>query len=127
MKRTSIVLVSLGVALALVSISPSSAQYSDDRYDYCRERAEDISGYDGRTPRSHRRGGVVGDAVRGSIRGRVLSGIFGGNREERERAARRGARGAVIGGAIRRGVERGRERRARRDYRRELDRCMEGR
>lgn len=120
-----ILLVACATVLAGISAAPVEAQ-SEDRYAYCRDRAEDLTGYDGRSPDRHRRGNVIEDAVKGSIRGRVVSGIFGADKEERDRAARRAARGAILGGIIKRTIERDRENRKRREYRRELDRCMDG-
>ena len=114
-------------AAALIGFAPGPADaQSYDRYEYCRDRAADLTGYEGPRPSRYRRDNVMRDAVRGSVRGRVVSGIFGGNKRERDRAARRSRNAAVLGGIIRRNVERDRDDNRRRDYRRELDRCMEG-
>ena len=118
-------LVAGGVVLIGLSAVPTYAQ-PNDRYEYCRDRAAELTGYYGRRPSRYDRGNVVEDAIKGSIRGRVVSGIFGGNRRERDRAARRSAAGAVIGGMIKRSIQRDRDDRRRREYRRELDRCMDG-
>lgn len=125
MQQSKLLLVAGATVLVGLSATPALAQ-SYDRYEYCRDRAAEITGYDGRRPSRYERGNVVEDAIRGSVRGRVVSGILGGNKRQRDRAARRGRNAAVVGGIIRRNVQRDRDNDRRREYRRELDRCMEG-
>ncbi len=102
----------------------SEESYSQERYEYCRQRAVDLSGYRGPTPRRYRPGGLLEGAARGAATGAVGSLIFGGNSRERRRAARRGAIIGGIIGAIKRGEAKKEEKRRARVYRLELDTCM---
>ncbi|WP_395375827.1 hypothetical protein [Marinicella sp. W31] len=102
--------------------------YDRDRYEYCRDRARDISGYDGYRPREYRRGGALKGAIKGAADASALSWLSGGNKKDREKAAKRGAALGFLIGAIKEGKANKRRReddRRRREYQYKLDRCMD--
>lgn len=111
----------LGVALFAMAASPAAAQ---DRYSYCKDRAADISGYDGEKPNKHLPGGLLEGAAKGAATGVVGNLIFGGSKKERKKAAKRGAILGGIAGAIKRGVAKDKLKKSARVYRHELDACM---
>lgn len=120
--------VSLGLVLAPLNLhaqdrSDRSADMAD-YYDYCQDRARDLSGYDGRTPERYRRGGALEGASRGARDATIRSLLSGESRQERREARRRGAVIGGILGALARSGERREEQRQARMYRLELDECM---
>ena len=114
------------VSCVLVTV-PALAQ-GEDRYDYCRERARDISGYNGPVPAEYeQKGGALKGAFKGAAAGAALGWITD---SDKGKAAKRGAAlGALIGGIKK--AEQNRKRREneakRRSYEIELDACMEAR
>ncbi len=95
-------------------------------YDYCRDRARDITGYRGRTPNRHR-GGALEGAIKGGLSAGAGSWIGGGDKEQIKKAQKRGAKLGFIIGAIKAGQGRERDRendRRRRDYEFEVNACM---
>lgn len=95
-----------------------------NRYDYCRERAYDISGYDGRAPREYRKGQALRGAIRGASGGATIGWLSGNSSKK---AAKKGAALGLLIGAIKQGKSKKkqqRQERRRRDFRNELDDCM---
>jgi len=94
------------------------------RYQYCRERAYDISGYNGRAPREYRKGQALEGAIKGAAGGAAIGWISGNSSK---RAAKKGAALGLLIGAIKQGKDKKKRRkqeRRRRDFRNELDDCM---
>lgn len=110
------------VLAAFLATAGNAAAYGRDRFDYCRDQAERISGYYGPVPDRHMPGGAGRGAVRGAVAGAVIGGI-GGN--DAGRAARRGAVAGALVGAARRERARDDYRDRRYIYQLELDRCMD--
>ena len=113
----------VAVICTLVAI-PTFAQ-SEDRYDYCRDRARDISGYFGAVPAEYdESGGALEGAFKGAASGAALGWISGG---DTKKAATRGAAlGLLIGGLKK--ADQNKKRREneakRRRYEVELNACM---
>ncbi len=102
--------------------------YDRDRYQYCRDRARDITGYRGSRPSDYRRGGALEGALRGASKASGLSWLSGGNKKERKKAAERGAKLGFLIGAIKQGQANKKKKeqdRRRREYQYELDECMD--
>lgn len=109
----------MGILLIVVLASSAHAQQPRNDYDYCKRRAEQLSGYQGETPRTRREGGVI----KGAISGAAIGAIFGDNKE----SARRGAAlGALFGGIKRAQADKEADRK-RRLFQIELDECMASR
>ena len=117
------------VFCALVA-APALAQ-SEDRYDYCRERARDISGYYGPIPAEYeQKGGALKGAMKGAAAGATLAWISGGDRKDRKKAAKRAAALGALAGGIKKAKQdkKRRENQAkRRRYEVELNACMDER
>jgi len=95
-----------------------------DRYEYCRERAYDISGYNGKSPRKYRRGQALEGAIKGAASGAAIGWISGNSSKK---AAKKGAALGLLIGAIKQGKDkkkRKKQQRRLRDFRNELDDCM---
>ncbi|MBL4682165.1 MAG: hypothetical protein JKY88_15775 [Pseudomonadales bacterium] len=94
------------------------------RYEYCRERAYDTSGYNGKSPRKYRRGQALEGAIKGAAGGAAIGWISGNSSKE---AAKKGAALGLLFGAIKQAKDkkkRKKQERRRRDFRNELDDCM---
>ena len=124
------------IALMSMSASIANAQESrerdrarydpdyDDVYEYCRERAMDITGYYGPVPKRHRDTNVLEESIKGAMGGAAI-GWIGGN--DAKKAAKRGAFVGLIAGAIKKGKEQDKRRandRLRREYQFEMKACM---
>jgi|GEM_PF-3395529 len=120
-------IVSIAFSLSLLGLlyatGTASAQYYNDVdpdvYDYCVDRAESRSGYQGNKPDRDLEGGVVGGAIGGAI----LGSIFSDKKDD-------AVAGAIIGGifgGIKREQAKDDEARKRRAYRREFESCIERR
>ena len=105
---------------------PTFAQ-SQDRYDYCRDRARDISKYNGPVPSEYKKsGGALKGAFKGAASGAALGWVTGG---DAKKAAKRGAAlGALIGGLKKaeQKKKRRKNRAKRQRYEVELHACMMG-
>lgn len=106
----------------LLAGASGPAAYGRDRFHYCRDQAERISGYYGPVPDRYLPGGAARGAVRGAVAGAAIGGIGGNNAG---RAARRGAAVGALVGAARRERARDDYRDRRYIYQLELDRCMD--
>lgn len=111
--------------LLLAGLALPAQGYDRDRYYYCRDQAERVSGYYGPVPNYYHRGGAARGAARGAATGAVIGAIAGGDRRDIRRAARRGAVTGAIVGAARRERARDEYRDSRYIYQLELDRCMD--
>lgn len=120
--RWSIALL-LGCVALLASVPASARYYDGDRYSYCRQQAERLSGYYGPVPDRYLPGGVGRGVARGAVAGAVIGGIAGG---DAKKAARRGAITGAVVGAVRRERARDEQRDRRYIFELELDRCMDG-
>ena len=114
------------VLVAALAVAAGSAEaYERDRYDYCRNQAERISGYYGPVPDRYHSGGAGRGAARGAVAGATIGAIAGGSRKDVRRAAGAGAVTGAIVGAARRERARDQYRDKRYYYQLELDRCMD--
>jgi hypothetical protein len=97
----------------------------EDRYDYCRDKAQAVSGYFGAVPAEYRRkGGAIQGALKGAAAGVALGWVTGG---DKKKAAKRGAAlGLLFGGLKMAGEDKKRKENAekRRRYEVELHACM---
>lgn len=105
----------------------SDKSNSYDSYDYCREKAADITGYSGRTPSRYRKPikGALDGAVKGAAAGAALGWITGGDKKD---AAKKGAALGLLLGGIAKAKQKEKERkedRLRQDYQFELEICMD--
>jgi hypothetical protein len=113
------------VALGLVLLSFSL--FAENRYNYCRDRAIDLSGYDGRMPQVYKNGQAFEGAIKGAASGAALGWVVGGNSKSTKKAAKRAAGIGFLIGAIKQGQankKRKEQNRKRRNYQYELDGCM---
>lgn len=117
----------LVVLAGALTALPTFAQ-SEDRYDYCRDRARDISGYYGPIPAEYeRRGGALKGALKGAAAGAALGWVTD---SDKKKAAKRGAALGALAGAIKKAKQdkKRRENEAkRRRYEVELHACMDDR
>ena len=107
--------------------SRSDGSYDRDLYEYCRDRARDLSGYEGSQPTRYKRGGALKGALIGAGDAAALSWITGGDKKERKKAAKRGAALGFLIGAIKQSESNKKNREAnekRRLFKQELDECM---
>lgn len=98
-------------------------------YSYCKDRAYDITGYRGSSPKRYRERGALGSAIKGGIDAGAASWVTGGDKKQIRKARERGAKLGFLIGAIKSGAERERRRRdddLRRDFEYELRDCMRG-
>lgn len=97
----------------------------EDRYDYCREKAQAISGYFGAVPAEYRqKGGAIQGALKGAAAGAALGWVTGG---DKKKAAKRGAALGLLFGALKKADEdkkRKKNAEKRRRYEVELHACM---
>ncbi len=115
----------LVMALLLLTAPRIALAQPDDRYGYCRERAKEVSGYEGAVPAEYKkRGGAIGGALKGAAAGAALGWITD---SDTKKAAKRGAALGALAGAISKAKQdkKRRENAAkRRRYEMELDDCM---
>ena len=106
----------------------SSSAFAEDRYDYCRDKARDISGYYGSIPADYEdEPSAIGSAMKGAASGAALSWLSGGDKKARKKAVKRGAAlGLMIGGIKKAEAKekRRKNREKRRRYEIELNACM---
>ncbi len=126
MKNILLTIVSL--VLLTTSLFAQRDYYdSRDRYSYCRQKAIDLSGYNGRMPNQYRSGRAFEGAIKGAASGAAASWFTGGDSKANKRAARRTAGLGFLIGAIKQGKankNRRKQNRRRRNYQYELDECM---
>jgi hypothetical protein len=116
-----IFLVALGVMVLSFPI------FADNKYNYCRDRAIDLSGYDGRMPQTYKNGQAFKGALKGAASGAALGWVVGGNSKSTKKAAKRAAGLGFLIGAIKQAKsdkKRKAQNRKRRNYQYELDGCM---
>ena len=102
----------------------SSNDRDENPYSYCKRKAMDITGYDGRTPKDYKKGQALEGALKGAASGATLAWIAG---KDKEKAAKKAAGLGLLIGAIKQGKDKERQKkqdRLRRDYQYELDNCM---
>ena len=97
-----------------------------NQYEYCQDRAREVSRYYGAVPVEYERrsGGAIEGALKGASNAAGWAWITGG---DEKKAAKRGAALGAIIGAIKKGKQDQRRREnqtKRRHYERELDACM---
>lgn len=116
------------IALTFVSVAIAEVAHSEDRYDYCRDRARDISGYYGPIPAEYKRsGGALKGAFKGAAAGAALGWVSGG---DTKKAAKRGAALGALAGGIKKAKQdkkRRKNKAKRRQYEVELHACMDSR
>ena len=121
--------IALVVLASILLALPTFAQ-SEDRYDYCRDKAREYSGYYGPVPAEYEESSnALKGAVKGASNAAALSWITGGDKEDRKRAAKRGAAlGGLIAAAKKAEQDKKRREneRKRRAYEVELTACMAG-
>jgi hypothetical protein len=110
--------------LNLLPVGMVTQNYDQGKFLTCKEFAQEISGYHGRTPNRYLPGGALEGALKGAATSSGLSWLSGGNKKERKKAAKRGAALGALIGAIKRGEAKRREREKKQEYQRELRRCM---
>ncbi len=131
-QKMSLNLLLLVSAIAITSfVSAQDGRNKDrrnyDSYDYCRQKAMDITGYNGRTPSRYRKQpkGALDGALKGAAAGAALGWITGGDSKE---AAKKGAALGLILGGLAKAKQKEKERevnRMRQNFRFELETCME--
>jgi len=114
---------------ALLGFSSASIAFADeDRYEVCRDRAREVSGYFGPVPAEYREsGGALKGALSGAASGAVLGWITDSDKKE---AAKKGAALGALIGALKKADQDKKRReneRKRRRYEVELDACMSAR
>ena len=112
-------LVAIG-ALAAAGVLANGPANAEGRYEYCRDQASRISGYDGEFPSRYRAGRKI---ARAAATGAAI-GAIAGKKGKKGKAAKRGAAIGALVAAAKQGAERDRQRRRRAIYLEELDRCM---
>lgn len=122
-QRTILSQYTFGLILSCFVVPSIYAQshYSQDRYEYCRQRAQEISDYYGPTPKEYREGG----ALKGAFKGVAIGAAFAwlGDKNTKKAAKRGAALGAIIG-AVQRGAAKSEEKRKRKAYEFEVRSCM---
>ncbi len=120
----------LGATIWIVGAFLSVPALADDtdRYEVCRDRARDVSGYYGAVPAEYeQRGGALKGAVAGAAAGAALGWITDG---DKSKAAKKGAALGALFGALKK-AEQNKKRREneakRRRYEVELNACMSAR
>ena len=106
----------------------SSSAFAEDRYDYCRDKARDISGYYGSVPAEYEEEpSIIRGAFKGAAAGAALGWLSGGDKKARKKAAKRTAGlGMLIAGIKKSQVNQKRRINSdkRRRYEVELNACM---
>lgn len=110
---------------AILLLPAMTAVAQDDRYDTCRDRAREVSGYFGPVPAEYEeRGGALKGALKGAATGAALGWITDSDAGE---AAKKGAALGALIGALKQAEqdkERRENERKRRRYEVELHACM---
>ncbi len=124
MKILTRLTVSMSLVVGLTASSIAQSDYDRDRFRYCKDYAQDISGYYGKVPNRYLPGGALEGALKGAATTSGLAWLGGANKKERKKAAKRGAAIGALIGAIKRGKAKDEQRRKKRMYQRELRMCM---
>lgn len=118
---------SAGLVVGIAASSVAQSDYDRDRFLYCKEYAQEVSGYYGKVPNRYLPGGALEGALKGAATTSGLAWLGGANKKERKKAAKRGAAIGALIGAIKRGKAKDKQRRKKRLYQRELRMCMDQR
>lgn len=121
MRRLTILSPSILMLVVTLPTLGNAQSYSQDRYEYCRQRAQEITAYYGPTPKKYRKGGALKGAFKGAAAGAAFAWL--GDKNAKKAAKRGAALGAIIG-AIQRGAADAKEREKRQAYEFEVHSCM---
>ena len=122
------------VAILGASLIPQSAlaQYnngynpapSNDRYAYCQQQAQRMSGYYGQSPGRYREGNALRKAAKQSQAVDAIAWMAGADKKKRKKLRQKAALDGFLKGAIQRGIQKDRDRKVREQYDYELRACM---
>ena len=122
------------VAILGASLIPQSAfaQYNSgynqappiDRYAYCQQQAQRMSGYYGQSPGRYREGNALRKAAKQSRNVDAIAWLAGADKKKRKKLRQKAALDGFLKGAIQRGIQEDRDRKARERYDYELRTCM---
>lgn len=105
----------------------SNQQPSGDRYAYCQQTAQRMSGYYGETPSRYRDGNALRRAAKQSRDVDTIAWLAGADKKKRKKLRQKAALDGFLKGAIQRGIQEDRERKKRERYDFELRTCMNAR
>lgn len=112
------------LSIAFASLAGITGHASaQDRYNYCQQRAAQVTGYYGPSPRGYHGPSALQGAMKGAAFG-ALVGAIGGKKVKTGKSAKRGAALGALFAGIKKGKSKKRERKARRAYQFELTACM---
>ena len=115
----------LCAAVSILVVISIPAYADEDRYDTCRDRAREVSGYYGPVPAEYEdKGGALKGALKGAATGAALGWITDSDKGE---AAKKGAALGALIGALKKAEQDKKRReneRKRRRYEVELHACM---
>lgn len=133
MWRTKIAL-GLTIATASVLLSmPAAAQYNSgyqnqapaqDRYAFCQQSAQRMSGYYGATPDRYKPNDGLRQAAKQARAVDGIAWLAGADKKKRKKLRQKAALDGFLKGAIQRGIAKDKERKAREQYQYELRTCV---
>jgi len=121
---TGLVTLILIAGLSGTAIAQTYQSSSQDRYSFCQQNAQRMSGYYGETPGRYREGNAFRKAAKQANAVNAIAFIAGADKKKRKKLRKKAALDGFLKGAIQRGIQEDKQRKSRERYDHELRTCM---